>query len=167
MIIVKIILIILLSAICYQDAKDRLVYWFLFPLSGGILGLLHYKAVGATEFIMTIGINMFLVAFILLLLRVYARNLRNFKGLLEVFGLGDVFMLLVLGVSCATVAFLVLLVFGLVFSLVLHLVLEKVTLSRKRTHPHNSVPLAGYLSLFFGVVLLAQWFNVYTPLYVV
>ncbi|MDI1307437.1 MAG: hypothetical protein PSX42_21685 [bacterium] len=63
----------------------------------------------------------------------------------EVFGLGDVLLFIFITFSFSIVSFFVLFVFSLVFSLLLHFVLQRKQIDK-------TVPLAGYLSLFFGVV---------------
>ena len=127
----------------------------------------HYNAVGIYEFFTSIIINSILVGVLLLVLSVYVKTLRGVTKLSQVLGLGDVCMLLALGLGCATVAFIVLLVFGLLFSLLLHIVLQKNILGRVQQPNHSTVPLAGYLAVFFSAIFMLQWVGVYNPLYIV
>lgn len=166
MIAIKAVLITILLVIFYQDARDRLVYWFLFPLVGLLLGMLHYQIVGFKDFVMSTLINFGLILFIFLLLKTYAVSVRGYSHLKDVLGLGDICMILALGLGSGTVAFLILLVFGLVFALVLHVILRAITLSRKQNTQHTTVPLAGYLSIFFGVAFVGQWSGIYNTLYI-
>ncbi|WP_379852787.1 hypothetical protein [Flavobacterium zhouii] len=69
----------------------------------------------------------------------------------EVFGLGDVLFFIFMAFSFSIISFFVLFVFALVFSLLLHSVLQHKQIVK-------TVPLAGYMSLFFGVVYVFVFF---------
>jgi hypothetical protein len=64
-----------------------------------------------------------------------------------------------LAFTFSSVSFLIVFVFGLIFSLVMHL-------SLKNRSEHKNVPLAGYLSMFFAITYMANWFGVIKSVYI-
>jgi hypothetical protein len=170
-----------LLVIFYQDQKDRMVHWWLFLIGAVGFSVLHIVEVGWLQFGIHSAFNIGLVGLMLLILVGYVKLRFQTYNLQSVFGLGDVLFLVALSVGFATVSFLTLLVFGLLFSLAIHFVLKKMnatipiqksqhTLSRKRTQNESkytteTVPLAGYLALFFAGVLLVHWLGFYDHLY--
>jgi hypothetical protein len=60
--------------------------------------------------------------------------------------------------SFSTISFLTIFVFSLLFTLVTHLII-------KQYSKLQSVPLAGYISLFFGLTYLSYWSGITTSLY--
>ena len=57
LLIVKIILVVTLGFILFQDIKQRQVYWFLFPLVGFCFGVLHFFKTLPELFFMSVGMN--------------------------------------------------------------------------------------------------------------
>ncbi|WP_298760654.1 general secretion pathway protein [uncultured Psychroserpens sp.] len=157
MLIVKLILILLFAMIFFQDYKDRRVHWFLFPLVALCSGFLFYKSTLPELFLVSVALNTFFILFLLLVVTLYSKFVLK-VNVTETFGLGDAFLFISLIFSFSTVSFLVVFVFALFFSLIIHLILKKY--SRCKT-----VPLAGYLSLFFGFSYLAFWFGITNSLY--
>ncbi len=156
-IIIKFILIFTLIFILIQDVKERQVYWFLFPIVGLCCGVLYYKSTLPELFQIAILMNAFFVSILLLIVFLYSKfklktNLRN------TFGLGDVLIFIALSFSFSTVSFLVIFIFSLFFSLALHLVFKK----KKKG---ITIPLAGYISLFFAFVYISFWIGITNSLY--
>lgn len=139
----KSILILLFFTILYQDCKDRLVYWFLYPLVGILALAIQYFILPVNSILLNVGSNLILVLFLLSVCYVYTR-LRKLE-FSNSFGLGDVLFFIFIAFTFSTISFLVLFIFSLFFSLLLHLILS-------RKDKEKTVPLAGYMSLFFGVV---------------
>lgn len=139
----KLILILLFFTILYQDCKDRLVFWFLYPLVGILALAIQYFILPFNSILLNIGTNLILVFFLLLVCYAYTR-LRKLE-FSNSFGFGDVLFFIFIAFTFSTISFLVLFIFSLFFSLLLHLVLS-------RKDQQKTVPLAGYMSLFFGVV---------------
>ncbi|EJL60658.1 hypothetical protein PMI10_03716 [Flavobacterium sp. CF136] len=139
----KLILILLFFTILYQDCKDRLVFWFLYPLAGILALAIQYFILPVNSILLNVGTNLILVLFLLLVCYVYTR-LRKLE-FSNSFGLGDVLFFIFISFTFSTISFLVLFIFSLFFSLLLHLVLSQ-------KGKQKTVPLAGYMSLFFGVV---------------
>lgn len=141
----KLFLIGLFFLVFIQDCKDRKVYWFLYPCIGVLVFLLQMEAVIIYSVILNVIINLVFVLLLLFVCYLYAELKLKKSMLKEVFGLGDVLFFIFIAFSFSTVSFLILFVFSLLFSLVLHLVL-------KHRNAEKTVPLAGYMSLFFGVI---------------
>ena len=159
MLFLQIIVISSLLVIFYQDFKERLVYWWLFPITGIIFALIHLNKVGMSQFLIHIAFTMTIVSLLLGVLWVYIKlrpgNLR-FKDAL---GLGDILFLIALALGFSPISFMTLIVFGFLFTLVLHQLLQ---VKQKKT-----VPLAGYLALFFTGVLIFHAFGGYPDLYMI
>lgn len=147
----KILLLSVFFLILYQDCKDRKVYWFLYPLIGALALVLQLKAVPFYTVFINAGFNLLFVIILLLVCYLYASFRLNKNLLEEVFGLGDVLFFLFIAFSFSIVSFFILFVFSLLFSLLLHF-----TLKHRQTE--KTVPLAGYMSLFFGTVYGISFF---------
>lgn len=156
-IIIKITLIGVLLLIFWQDVKDREVYWFLFPLMAVCAGILHFLNISPITAMLNITINMIIVAVLLLSVFLYS-NYRLKLHFFEAIGLGDVLLFLGLSMTFSTISFVIILVFGLLFSLITFL-------SVKKRAKFKVVPLAGYLSLFFCLTYLADWLDIIHNLY--
>ncbi|WP_428231938.1 hypothetical protein [Flavobacterium sp.] len=139
----KLILVIVFAFVLYQDFKSRLVYWFLYPIIGVLAFAIQLQNLPVSIALTNLGFNLLFVVLILLVSKLYIkfRNL-DFKNTI---GIGDILFFLFIAGTFSIVSFLVLFVFSLVFSLILHIVLN----NKKE---QATVPLAGYMSLFFGVV---------------
>ena len=107
----------------------------------------------------TLIINLVFVLFLILVILIYSKyKLKTTMS--QAFGLGDMLLFFALAFTFSSVSFLVLFVFGLVFSLILHLFL-------KSKSKHKTVPLAGYLSLFFAITYLAHWLGILKSVYTI
>lgn len=157
MALIKTILILSLVSILYQDIKDRKVYWFLFPLIGICTGTLHFYKTIPELFFISVLFNTTYISFIIAVTIIYTK-LKLKKNINTVIGLGDILFLTALIFAFTPVPFMVLLTMAFIFSLTLHLFLLK--------HQSNkTVPLAGYMSLFFGLVFLGIWGGIVDTLY--
>lgn len=159
MVLLKTILILCFGSILYQDIKERQVYWFLFPLVGIFCGALFFYHTLPELFISSVLMNLFFVGLLLLVTFVYAK-VKLGTSIFNTIGLGDILLFLGLSVSFATVSFIVLFISALVFALILHLII-------KRYKAVITVPLAGYMSLFFAVVYLSHWAGIIDNLYII
>jgi hypothetical protein len=143
--ILKLVLMGVFALIFAQDYKDRKVYGVLYPLMGILVFTLQLNKIYHTTAIVNAGINLLFVVFLLLTCYLYARLKLQQPFLKTVLGLGDVLFIIFIAFSFSILSFVILFVFSLFFSLVLHLVLQ-------HKQSEKTVPLAGYMSLFFGVV---------------
>jgi hypothetical protein len=143
--LLKLGLITLFLLVFFQDFKDRKVHWFLYPLVGILVLILQMQKVNLYSTLVNVGCNLSFVLILLFVCNLYAKLKLKKPFLSEVFGLGDVLFFIFISFSFSTISFLTLFVFSLVFALVVHQFL-------KNNHPEETVPLAGYMSLFFGSI---------------
>jgi hypothetical protein len=158
----KIVLTLFLLSIAWQDFKWRAVWWFLFPLALGLQSLLALKQIYWSTWAIYFAINLFIVAFQLLVLISYLKLVKRlnpsqlFKAYL---GLGDVLFFIVLAAAFSPLNFLFFLLCFLLVSLIVALYFKRVL---------KTVPLAGILALAYGSVLwfslVINNFNVYSDL---
>jgi hypothetical protein len=135
-----------LTIIVYQDLKERMIDWYIFPLVG-LLGLyINYREHPFSVFYDTV-INCFIVAIILGILYLYTKVVLK-VSFSAAFALGDVFILGILAISFSSLYFLVVLPFSIIASFLLHFFLRK---SNKET-----VPLAGYIAIFTVIFTLGK-----------
>lgn len=148
----KAILIVLLLVVFYQDYKDQLVSWYLFPLIATAFGINFYVMIGEhlSYFLYSIAFNCCMVLLILLVLFLYSRLKMKMQFINITFGLGDILLLFAVAVGFPSYTFLILLSFSILFALICHFALKK-------RYTYRTIPLAGYLSLFFSVVLLVDY----------
>lgn len=156
--ILKLLLIGVFLIIFIQDYKDRKVFWFLYPILGILTFLIQSQSIDLQTTFINSGLNLLFVIILLLICYLYS-ILKLKKPLLkEVFGLGDLLFFIFITFSFSTVSFIVLFVFSLLFSLLLHFALQ-------HRQTDKTVPLAGYMSLFFGTVFGITFFGDYNFLY--
>lgn len=146
----KLLLVAVFFMVFCQDYKDRFVYWFLYPIIGLLVFILQIGFVTIFSALINVGLNLLLVFFLLLVSYLYSK-IRLQASFKDVFGEGDVLFFIFISFSFATVSFLVLFVFSLFFSLLLHLLF-------KHKNTDKTVPLAGYMSLFFGSIYVLSFF---------
>ncbi len=150
----------LLGAICLQDFRERKVYWFLFPFLGMVLCTIYYGvAVDSIVFLLNIALNMIFMVVVVLLIFLYAKIIAKQKFVNHSLGLGDMLFFVAIALGFPTVTFLILFVNALLFSLLGFLVLKG------RLH-QPTVPLAGFMSVFFIVLLGYSLFFKTPSLYV-
>ncbi|MDD7886024.1 hypothetical protein [Flavivirga sp. 57AJ16] len=157
MVFIKILLTVSLLFVFFQDFKERLVYWFLFPIIGLLCAWLFYNNTLPELFYNALKMNLAFILIFVLIISLYAK-LKLKTSILKTVGLGDLLLFVAVSFICTTVSFIVLFISALIFSLVLHLALSK----NKKV---MTVPLAGYMSLFFLAIYLVQWsgyVNIYT-----
>ncbi|WP_271765809.1 hypothetical protein [Aquimarina algiphila] len=160
MLLLKIITISVLAIIIYQDLKDREVFWFMFPILMGLLGFLHYHHTQQISFLYAVVINVGVLIVVMGLLYLYTLIKIKRPFFEEVFGVGDLLFFVALAIGFPTVTFIVLFVFSLVFSLLVWLMIKKKA-------KHNTVPLAGYMSVFLIVTFITQWITNTLTLYLI
>ena len=157
--LLKTILIICFGLILYQDVKERQVHWFLFPIVGILCGLLYYIESFPEMFFISILMNFMFIGVLTLGLLLYAK-IKMGTSIFKTIGLGDILLFIGLSVSFATVSFIVMFIGALIFSLILHLFI-------KRMKNITTIPLAGYMSLFFALAYMSYWTGIINNLYVI
>ena len=145
----KLLLLLVFTLVLYQDFKSRLVYWFLYPIIGILAFAIQLHSLPLSIALTNLGGNLVFVVLILAVSMIYVRFRKlDFKNTI---GIGDILFFLFIAGTFSIVSFLVLFVFSLLFSLILHLVLSN-------KNEQSTVPLAGYMSLFFGAVYAISFF---------
>jgi hypothetical protein len=158
---IKIILLLSLSIIFYQDFKDRKVWVFLFPVMAFTGFFLFYRQTILEVFLYSAIINLSIVGILILINYLFARFVLKKKFLKEALGLGDILFFMAFAVSFPTIAFINFFVFSLLFTFVLQFLLKKINTSR-----YNNIPLAGCMSLFLMVVYTCHWLGFYDSIYI-
>jgi len=160
MLILKGLVIFNLGYIAWQDLNKREVYWFLFPSLFIVLGMLHYNHVLPVHFKNAIVINLGLIFSIVSILYIYSLVRIKRPFFKEVFGLGDALFFVTFAIAFPTATFIVFFVFSLLFSLGIWLIIKK-------NSKHNTIPLAGYMSLFLILIFIGNWITDAINLYVI
>ncbi|PRP65886.1 hypothetical protein BST86_01665 [Nonlabens agnitus] len=154
MLFIKALILIALFAIFLQDIRDREVYWILFPFVALLAGTIFFYNTTFDHFLISITLNLLLITSILCVIFLYIK-LKMRTSIDQSLGLGDVLSLYALCFTFSTVSFIIIFVIGLFLSLLMHLILQK-------SSKYETVPLAGNLSLIFGLSYLAYFANL-TP----
>lgn len=183
MLFIKVLLIAILAVIFYQDYSSRMVSRLLFPLAAVCFGVLHFMHADTRGFLLSTGTNMAFIAIVLLVLYLYSVLKLKTRFINGSFGMGDLWFFIAAGFGFPTVSFVVLFVFSVLFSLLLHLFLKQrivvISVSQLKKQEVSSenkeenhfsgetVPLAGYMSLFFALILTISVFCNFPSLYLV
>ena len=157
MLFVKLFLIFNLVFIAYQDIKERLVYWFLFPLLGILVGILFFTQTLPELFLTSVLINLIIICifYLVIVLHSFLVLKKSFK---EVIGWGDILMFFFLIFTFSSVSFTVTFIGAIFFSFIAHILLKK-------KFENKTVPLAGYMSIFYSITYLAFWSGAINSLY--
>jgi hypothetical protein len=157
MLVIKLLLIVLLLTIAYQDIKERLVYWFLFPLLGMTVGVLFYTKTLPELFLVSTLLNLIVVCLFYLVIVLHSFFILK-KSFRQVIGMGDLLMFFFLIFTFSSVSFLITFISAIFFSYILHLLLKK-------NLKNKTVPLAGYMSVFYAFTYIAFWIGAIDSLY--
>lgn len=156
---IKTALVLAFGLVTIQDIKERKVFWFLFPIIGIIAGILHFRDTMTELFLVSVLLNISFVLFLLIIVFLYSR-FKLKTSVKNTFGMGDALLFIALAFTFSTVSFLIIFVGALLFSLILHMILNK----KKEA---NTVPLAGYMCLFFILTFICYWNNLIADLYLI
>ena len=151
MLLFKVLLILIFFIIIFQDIEERKVYWFLYPLIGILVFVIQ---INESNFLLaTINslVNLLFISIILLVCYFYAKLKLKKHFTKDVIGIGDILFFIFISFSFASISFVVLFVFSLLFSLLLHLFFKNKNIDK-------TVPLAGYMSLFFANIYIISFF---------
>lgn len=135
------------GGIALQDFKERAVVWFLFPLLGILLVVMHLVQTEVAQVIWFVGANLLLISAILLILWLHATYILRKKFINVSLGLGDILFFYAFALGFPTMTFIILFVGSVLFSLLMYFLIKGV----KKIH---TVPLAGLMSLFLIAVFL-------------
>ena len=150
--LLKVLLIAVFLMIFLQDKKDRMVYWSLYLLAGIFCFWIQLSENILEVALMNVVFNLFLIGIVIAVSYLYTTRVKKIGFLNESIGGGDILLFIALCFSFSTVAFILLFTFSLLFALVLHLYASK-------KDKQKTVPLAGYMALFFSGVYLISFFT--------
>lgn len=152
-------MVLVCALIAFQDFKDRMVSWVLFPITGLLLGALYLLNTSWEQFYPFVGTNMLLISIIVLLLFVYTKYIARMQFLNVSFGLGDLLFFYAFAMGFPTVTFLILFVASILFSLAVFLI------SKKKLEK-GTIPLAGLMGFFLIVLILVSFSTQAPSLYI-
>ncbi|MDP2060357.1 MAG: hypothetical protein Q8J97_11510 [Flavobacteriaceae bacterium] len=144
----------------FQDLRHRLVDWYLFVVIGVLGSVLLLQTIGIEQYLFYAFINISVVSLILFLLHVYARFKMKKPLLNHSLGLGDILLFYGMALCFPTLSFLVFFIFSIFFSLLISIYLKY-----KSPNDYKTVPLAGLMALFFGIVYFAHLTQIYPNIY--
>lgn len=156
----KILLVLACALIAFQDFKERMVSWVLFPLVGLILGFLYLAQTSFEQFYPFVFTNMLLITGIVLVLFLYTRYIVRMKFINVSFGLGDLLFFYAFALGFPTITFLILFVSAIIFSLIVFLI-------SKKKDKNDTIPLAGLMGFFLIVVVLVSFLPSTPSLYII
>lgn len=146
MIFFKILIILVFCLIFWQDYKHQMVYWFLYPLIGILAFFIQLEFLDFKLIAMNSSLNLLFVTILLFAIYFYSKIILKEKLINQSIGSGDVLLFIFLCFTFSFVSFFTIFTFSLIFSLVLHLFFKN------KNQLKESVPLAGYISLFFCAI---------------
>lgn len=152
MIVLKVLLIIVFGIIFFQDYSTRMVHWFWYPLVGFLGFFIQKEFVQTSVILINSGVNLSLILTVLLILWVYSKIILKKKLVNESIGIGDILFFIFLSFCFSVISFFVLFVFSLIFSLLLHFAFKS------GSTKHKTIPLAGYMAVFFAFVYGVSFF---------
>lgn len=156
----KAILIILLLVVFYQDYKTQLVSWYLFPLIAFVFGVNFYMEINQNiiYYIYVVAFNFSVIVLILLILFLYSKLKMKMSFINTTFGIGDVLILFAVGLGFPSYTFLLLLSLSMLFAIGCYFAFKK-------KYSYQTVPLAGYMSLFFALLLFMDYMPFFPNLF--
>lgn len=152
--LVQVGLVIVFLAICYQDFKERAVYWWLYLLVFVLFSLeaLLRKSFHLQESLINLGFLS--IQYIVVIVYFGIKN-GEFKWfLLDDFGLGDAVLIITLAVFLPNDFFLFVYLSSLISSLLWVVVMNKIT------SKSYSIPLAGVLSIVMVLITTLSYVKV-------
>lgn len=157
--LLTIVLLLSLSAITYQDFKERQVHWILFPLAFFLSILNSIQQVSADKLLLNSGSNVILIVILFLILFLYAKiRFKGRKGLWQLIGLGDLLFFVVASVNFAILNFIAFSIVSLFLSLIISLL-----------YRHKTIPLAGIQACCLFLLLSMQYsfeFNLFNEYWI-
>ncbi|MEM8929510.1 MAG: hypothetical protein AAGC45_15030 [Bacteroidota bacterium] len=160
MLVLELFTILGFGAIAFQDLKERMVSWVLFPMVAILLATMHLYHHMWDYFIFFSLTNILIVTGVLTILFLYIRLIRGKRFLNTSFGLGDILFMYAFALGFPTVTFLVLFAGSIFFSLLGFVIITYFS----RT---NTVPLAGLMGLFLAAIMVLRLFTNQFSLYLI
>jgi hypothetical protein len=156
MLYLKILLLLILVFILYQDLRYQAVSWIFFVVGLALTLIISIKENYLTDLIVNSTINFLFILFQLGVIYLFTwikfkRRKNIFKS---VFGLGDFLFLIMIIPLFSPLNFVMFFIASIIFTLFVYTILRSIKIYKK-----NRVPLAGLQSLFLFIVLISQIFS--------
>lgn len=149
-----ILLFVTLLFIAFQDLQHREVSVWLFPLLAVASTLFFFSQKDGVWQNIVMNILFVTVLISCLFLYISIKHLKVVNIFKAHFGLGDVLFLTAITPMFSISNMVIYVIFGMVFAILIHLLAQ----SFKRLSALETVPLAGYLSIFLTCILVADVF---------
>ena len=147
----KILTMLVLLGITYEDVRYRLVRFVLYLILVTLVLIQRFQYVSLNEFLDYSGINLIYIVLLLAAISIYLYvKYGRFQNLMLFFGVGDILLWIILACWFDTVEFIIFNSISLIVALLLHVVLTKFSFYKAQ----KTVPLAGFQSLCFLVVFI-------------
>jgi len=154
-ILIKILMILLLIGTIYQDFKTRSISWYLLAMLAAVFILNALKYHETNVMIRYVFYNIGITTIMLAAVSVYFK-LKYRQGLNLInkqLGFGDILILYILCLGFSPLNFVAFLLMAFLLTLIIHITGSIITRRKSRT-----IPLAGYLSVFYLSISLIAWF---------
>tara|TARA_R110002050_G_scaffold215801_1_gene351943 strand:- start:524 stop:985 length:462 start_codon:yes stop_codon:yes gene_type:complete len=151
--------LLVLGLIAYQDVRERMVHWILFPALALAMGYLFSERIGIHQYALLVFANLLLVSSIISILYLYTKYLRGMEFLDVSFGLGDLLFFLAFALGFPTLTFLILFTSSILFSL-------SIFLGMKKINGEKNAPLAGLMSFYLIIVYMISFLPSTPSLYI-
>lgn len=155
MLLVRILIILVLLTIFYQDNKERAIFWFLFPVLIGLLvadRFLQHQDIA--EMWQPVAINVgFLIVLLLLVSAWFSLKIGRWVNISNrLLGWGDMLFLLSIAFYLSVLNFQFFYVCSLVMVLLVWIIWQQFSKIKDK-----QIPLAGLQAIIFSVFLASDW----------
>ena len=155
MIILKILLLVILLLIFYQDLRFQAVSWIFFLFVLLINSFLAVKSLPLSDILFSVVIIILFIffQFTIIYLFSWVKFKKRINIFNSVFGLGDLLFLLMITPIFSPLNFILFFIASLIFTLLIFAILKGFNLLKAK-----KIPLAGLQSLFLFLLILSQIF---------
>ncbi|OFX21550.1 MAG: hypothetical protein A2041_02505 [Bacteroidetes bacterium GWA2_31_9b] len=155
MAIVKVLFILLLLFITFQDFRYKAVSWILFPIGFITAGIITYVEIPFSDILYNSIINSLFIAFQMAVILVFSwikfKQVKNIFS--QIFGLGDLLFLVMICPLFSPINFVFFYILSLAFSLLVYLILKYL-----KIYNDTKIPLAGFQSFFLAILFISIFF---------
>lgn len=155
MAIVKVLFILLLFFITFQDFRYKAVSWILFPIGFIASITISYVEIPFSDLLFNSLINSLFIAFQMAVILVFSWiKFKQVKNIFtQIFGLGDLLFLIMICPLFSPVNFVFFYILSLAFSLLVYLILKYL-----KIYNDTKIPLAGLQSFFLAILFISIFF---------
>ncbi|WP_295673718.1 hypothetical protein [uncultured Mucilaginibacter sp.] len=156
MVLIRILVLLVLLVVFFQDLKSRYVYWILFPallILFFATSLLQHRSF--SEILQPAAMNLSFLVMQFLLVSAYfsLKNRRWVNITAELLGWGDILLLLSIAFYFSVLNFLFFYIISLVVSVIAWLSWKLMSKGK-----NTQIPLAGFQAICLVVFLMSDWY---------